>query len=165
MKKKKRARSVGVELEMEYKEYAHKLNKEEREWVEQFYYEEYGNGMYHTEDPILVTEEQLKEARRNHNSIHRDAFNAARKAGQLEELSDEDRQFMEDASDEWDWQNAFKTMGYEAAVNIIFNQTAKELQVIDTKTTLIRFYVKMERLRREKFNDDRTKRKRKNDGK
>jgi len=143
----------SVHEKMEYLEYEDQLNPKEKEFIEQFYDEYYNDGVSftHEDDRILTTTEMIQEARRNHNNNKRDAFAVARKMNSLEYDPADTKEFMEAASDEWDWQNAYSRDGYEASVDVIFNQALRDLmnKIVEKKVTLARFYVKMELLRKE----------------
>ena len=135
---------------------------EQRQMVIKFYKEFHKADFYNDEEDIIKDPEMRKEAVRNHNMNNRDAFNVAHKQGMLSSMTSKD-EFMEAASDDWDWQGEYKENGYEAAVNCILEQTVRDLQnkKLDIKVTLIRFHSKMNELYR---TDKRTNKRRKRYG-
>lgn len=134
----------------DYLDYIDELSEEEAEWVRKFY-QEYHFDTGYKGKRILKSKEAKREASRNNNMNKTDAFFRARKEGDLGMLNENHRQFMEDASDEWEWQDAFKVGGPEAALEHITNQTLRDLEnnKLDKKTTLMRYYEKRDRLRRQ----------------
>lgn len=149
-----------MQSELDYKEYINKLSPEEKKWLLQFY-NEYYRAPSITEDSIIKDPEIKKEANRVHNTMYRDMYSIAEKTGALSELAEDEEQFMQDASDEWDWQNIYKTEGYESAIHEIFNQTERDLEnkLISRKLTLARFlnkYLALKKLnnRRRNSKDD-----------
>lgn len=151
MTKKIRSLPPGTQRKMEYLEYWNSLSKEEQKWISQFYHEFYNDGVSFTEPEkrILQTKEMQKEARRNHNSMKRDAYEVAEKSGGLDYLYDERRRFAESEAD-FEYLEVFDSQGYEAAVQFLVDETIPDLDnmSLDLNIVLIRFYLKMEELRR-----------------
>jgi hypothetical protein len=147
---------------MECEEYIKDLPAEQQEWIRKFYYDYYAGGVY-KEDSVLENEEAKKEARKNHNSLRRDAFQVSENMGALGDLTEADREFMEDAHDEWDWERIYIRDGYRAAVEEIIRQTTNDLdnEYIEKRVTLLRFYEKMSKLARKYKYDRSQKRKQK----
>lgn len=124
----------------------------EYEWKKRFDTQWYYGNRYGNQN-VLETEEQVKESTRNNNCRDRDII--VRQDARDDEdketmLYDDDYQtFMNDANDEWDWNNAFKEGGYELAAQTIYDQTIADLQnkSLDVKVTLTRFIIKIMNLR------------------
>lgn len=132
---------------MEYKEYKDKLSPEEQTWVKQFYDEYHGGNHSQYDDPILTTTEQIKEANRNYNSLYKDGFNVSKMLNSQTEITAEEREVYELASDEIDWETAVMQQGYEAGIDLIMEQAIRDLEANqDKKVVLSRFYVKMNKL-------------------
>lgn len=145
---KKKGRKVQDDLnDIDYYE---KLDDEGKKFMRKFQKDwvrgpSYKNGEVSIKDP-----EFFKEAVRNNNMRNRDAFSVAKKSGTLDYQDDDYKQFMEDASDAWEWQNVYKMHGYEEAIKCIFNQTINEINnsTIDLNVVLSRFYIKVTEVRR-----------------
>jgi len=133
---------------MEWKqEYGDKLNEEETKWISQFYHEYEGGQANQYDEPILTTTEQIKEARRNYNTLYRDGFNVSKMLNVQESIDDSQQEVYELASDEIDWETAYNQQGEVVAAEIIMIQTIRDLDAgQDKKVVLSRFYVKMRRL-------------------
>lgn len=138
-----------MRVELEYLEYLNKLSPEEREYVKKFY-NEYYRAPIRTEDSIIKDPDMIKEANRVHNTMYSDMFSIAEKTGGLAELSEDEEQFMSDASDTWDWNDVYKAQGYEAAIKEIFYQTERDIKnpKIEIQLTLARFLNKYLALKR-----------------
>lgn len=138
-----------MNVEKDYIEYLKKLSPEDREWVKQFY-NEYYRAPSITEDSIIKDPDMKKEANRVHNTMYRDIYSIAERTGALSELADDEQRFMQDATDEWSWQNVYKSQGYAAAIKEIFYQTENDLKnkTITTHVTLARFLNKYLALRK-----------------
>ena len=150
-------RKKAVVAEMEYLEYKDSLTPDELKYVQQFYNEYYAKGSNWQDDPLLTSNEQLKEARRTNNYyVYKDAFTVARNLGKLDELSPSEREVMELGSDELDWESAYAQGGPEFATDIIFKQAERDIKnSITINTALARFYVKMEKLRKQTLKEKR----------
>jgi hypothetical protein len=143
----------------EYKEYASKLSKEEKEFIQKFYEDYYSGGVY-SEDTILETEEVKKEARRNHNTLTRDVMDVAEKQGGTLPLDENTKDFMEYVSDENDWEFVYSQQGFKAASELIYEQAINDLSnsKLTVKVTLTRFFEKMLNLKRYNWRDRKHKR-------
>jgi len=147
MSRKKGTNKRALAGVMEWKEYREQLNEDEQAWVDQFYKEYYANGRYNYEEPLLTTEDQKKEANRNSNSLYRDAFSVSRMLNNQAEISEDQREVYELASDEADWEVTLNQQGEDAATSLIMEQAVRDLDAgQDKKVVLSRFYVKMRRL-------------------
>jgi nitrogen regulatory protein PII-like uncharacterized protein len=145
MTKKRAMRGVN-----EYKEYEDQLNEEEKQFVRQFYEEYHGGKPRGYKNSILSTEEQIKEAYRNYNTLYKDAFNVSRTLNKQQELTDDQREIYELAADESDWELVLCQQGEEEAVQTIMDQAIRDLDAgQNKKVVLSRFYVKMNRLKKE----------------
>lgn len=134
----------------DYLEYIENLPPEEQKIVKKFY-EAYYTSKINDSDIFDKHPEIRKEAIRNKNMRTRDdLMHRARAKGILTSLDETGVQFLEDASDEWDWQREFTIHGFEAAVIFINNQALNELQnkKMDPNIVLLRYYEKRDRLRR-----------------
>lgn len=119
-----------------------------REWKKRFDSDWYF-GTRNGEPKILTEKQHIADGIRNNNMRQRDALYASELQGSLKNINEEERQFMEDASDEWEWQNVFKTQGPEEAIQVIYSQAERDLQnpKLSVNITLTRFLVKMLALR------------------
>ena len=142
-----------VVKEMEYLEYADGLDEESAAWVKKFYNEYYAKGSYSQDDPLLTSESQLKEARRVNNSLYRDALSISLGTGRSTEVSDytmSQKEVLEMSSNELEWEMAYKQAGQEYATELIFKQAERSIaDGLVVSTVLARFYVKMEKLRKQ----------------
>lgn len=145
----------------DYLEYYDQLDENEKEWIKQFY-EEYHEGRFYTKrDNIIKDEEVKKEAIRNSNQTYRDdLFSVAQREGLLTSLTGDQQDFMEEASDFWEWNNIYKQFGYEQAAECILQQAIDDIRnsEIDEEITLMRFYSKMRELDRLKKREPKKKR-------
>jgi len=147
----KRKPQPWAEDKMEYKEYQDKLSPEERKWIKKFYQEYYNNGVYNSDDPILNSEELKKEAKRNYNNLSRDALELIGRQDTYGDFSEVDRHFMEEASDEIEWRDAYKMGGKEVAGDAILMLAINELESTDTSNwppILIRMHIRLRYLER-----------------
>lgn len=121
-----------------------------REYKRKFDAEWYNADFYTKEENIIKAGDTKKEAIRMKNSLDRDALSVAEKMGSLRELSQDEDQFMADASNEWEWQEVYKREGYAAALKTVIEQTVKEIEdsKISIRITLSRFIIKVLNLRR-----------------
>lgn len=147
---KKHRYSKGVQNEIDDLDYLDKLPQKEREWMEQFMYENYGNGSYHIEPDkrILKTEEQLKDARRNNNNTNRDALAYIKKTGMA--LNADDIMYKLHNEEEHDWQSVYKQFGFNETVFFLCEDAATELGLtanMKMARILCKFYVRMKKLR------------------
>lgn len=129
--------------QLDYKEYEKHLSPEDRAWIRQFN-QEYYKAVANDKKVIITDPEMQAEAHRVHNSEARDLYSTAERTGSLRELSEDEDRFMQDASDEWSWENVYKEFGYKDALKEIFAQTIRDLdnKVIDRELTLARFLSK-----------------------
>ena len=154
----------SVFIEFECIEYLHKLDDEEAKMILQFYDERYNGAtspaFNNPEDLLHNTPEMKSEAVRIHNNNKRDAFKVAKKKFDLVDFQDvKYHEFMEDAHDAWEWQDAFKFLGYKEAATVIMEQTLYQLETgEDGQITLAKFYAKMKELDKYQRRDIRTKR-------
>lgn len=150
----------SVKREMEFIEYLDSLNPEDQEYVKQFYYEYYNKGSANIPEDqrLLSTKKMISEAHRTANSLYRDAFNYTKNRDMLAYLEDESNELNYERPG--DWQAVFVARGYEAALETIVNEALAELEnkQLQTKNSLIRFYIRMDRLRRLNNRDVRTRR-------
>lgn len=127
-----------------------------REWKLRFDTEWY-NGDRYGEFQIITSEEGQKEATRNNNSNSRDVLNVAEKTKMLDELDDNQNEFMNDASDAWEWKDSYCVAGPEGAKNTIFAHAKRDIENGSLDRALTRFYISMSNLktlmRREKRKD------------
>jgi len=138
----------------EYMNYIDQLSPKEKEYIKKFYNELYYADIYNPDvenindisDPE-VKKEIVRATYSRQNDVMGNSSKAKVKYGNKNK-----EQFMEDASDEWEWKDGYAEGGYELAVKFIFNQTLKDLDnnKVDKTTTLLRFYTKMSKLRRMK---------------
>lgn len=144
-KNKKKTESYILD---EWKRYEFKLDEKEKAYARKFFREYHKAEFYgDTKDHIIVEDDIRKEAIHNHNAKNLDAIN---KIGSHNPFLDEStKEFMEDASDDWEWMDTYKLLGYKCAVDIILNQAITNIQnkYVDTKMSLIKFHLKMDKLR------------------
>lgn len=122
----------------------------EREYLRRFNAEwYYGTRQKKNGYQVITTKEGQQEAERNNNNNKRDALATAVRRGQLEELRPEHQDFMEHASNEWEWQDVYKIAGPEQAKHVIFEQAKRDIEdgVIDLDVILSRFVIKMMKLK------------------
>lgn len=144
---------------MEYKEYADQLSDDDLEWVKQFYDEFHGGNHSVYDEPILTTSGQIKEANRNYNNLYHDAFAVSNTLHKQVEISPDDREVYELATDELEWETVVNRYGYEVGADLIMMQTLNALDTSkDKKVVLSRFYVKMNKLFRLKNTEKRKQR-------
>lgn len=136
-----------------YIDYYDQLNDEEKKFIRQF------NREYHGDDisrkkregkKVLITDPEVqKEARRNHNIQKTDMFCKGKREGGLVEY-DENRDFMEDASDDWEWRDVYVRDGYDAAVEFIDKLCLNEIKnrKMEGRVVLSRYYSRREELRK-----------------
>ena len=138
----------------DYLNYIDQLNPEQQELVKEFYKEYYFDDISRKKkeglQPIITDPDIEAEARRNHNSMKTDALFRGKKDGTLNMASDNTIDFMEDVSDELEWEDVFKIFGYEEAVKSIVAQTINNLEnsKLSKENILLRYYEKRDRLRR-----------------
>lgn len=136
----------------DYLDYAGQLSDYEREFIEQFYKEYYFNGKpAEGKEKIITDKDMQQEANRHNNSYGQDLLFRAKKDGNLQTMNENARQFMEDAHDEWEWEDAFKQGGFELAIKVITEQTIRDLEnsKLDKTVVLTRYYEKREKLRKQ----------------
>lgn len=144
---KKKKQDESFEL-MEWKRYKFKLDEKEKAYIRQFYREYYKADFYgDTDNHIIEGGSMKKEAIHNHNAKNNDAINQM--SLQDPYLDRETKEFMEDASDDWEWMDTYKVLGYPYAIDQILNQTLTNLdnKFINKKHTLIKYHIKMDKLR------------------
>ena len=93
----------------EWRRYEFKLDEKELAYVRKFYREYERADLYTGEENILEGEAR-KEAIKKHNAKNMDAINKIALRDQFKDSSVRD--FMEDASDDWEWIDIYKTLGY-----------------------------------------------------
>ncbi len=144
---KKHQYSKGVREQINDVDYLDKLPPADKEWMEQFLYEYYGNGSYHMDEDkrILNNEDDRKEARRNNNRTNRDTFPVALKQGYLKYYGDFNRT-SEEPESENDWRTIYKYDGKYKAFDFLINDTLRELDLEENKhnvISLIRVFFKI----------------------
>lgn len=128
---------------LDYDDYIHKLSTDEQKWIKQFYQEwEYGA---RPKNAIIKDKEMLKAANRNYNSQRTEVYDQPEVVNYMEDTY---KDFMEDASDAWEWQDAYAEGGYKAAKQIIIEHALRDLEAIDKSVALVRFYSRMRELDR-----------------
>jgi len=118
----------------------------EREWKRRFD-DDWYNATRNGDFEIIKSVEGQAEARRNNNRRNRDALSVAEKSGTLNELTENEADFMDDVSDDWDWKSAFKQAGPEGAKIVIFDQAKRDLRKGNIDKALSNFYIKMSDLK------------------
>lgn len=143
--------SLNQSEDMEYREYIDQLSPEDQIWVRKFYNEMYANRIFIPEENrIIQSEEMLKESNRINNMRNRDLFEVKKNRRQLDSLENP-MVFDEIAEEDLDWHVILDMFGYEEAMNFIMDQTFEELSHngLDERLTLVRFYIKMNKLKKE----------------
>ena len=152
----------SVRREMEYCEYIDQLDDNEKEYIKQFYHEYYNKGStgLAKKERLLVTEDMIQDARRVNNSLYRDGFTYTKNRNMLEYIENDENADSE--SNVITWEMAFNLYGYEAALNCIVDNAVFELsnKKLTPVYTLIRFYIRMERLRKLNFRDSKNRKRR-----
>lgn len=151
---------MSDDTNFDYKEYFNSLSDEEKKFIKRFYQDFYQG--HHNREGSVITEEMKEEATRNLNYYKTELFYQKDKLNHLPEDYD---LFMQDASDEWDWQNELNRNGYEAALEMIYEQAIRDLdnKYMDKKTVLMRYYEQRDRLRRMENKEKREKKEKKNE--
>jgi len=135
---------------LDYTEYIDQLTESEKAYIKKFYSEYYFTDIYNKKETLhdVTNKETKKELVKQTYSRQNDVFGASSPAKVQYENSPRE-QFMEEASDEWEWRDGFQKGGYELAVKYIFDQANKDIDNnVDRNATLLRFYIKMTKLRR-----------------
>lgn len=133
----------------------------EEEIARKFYSEYYAKDLYE-EETILSKDVYRKEAHRNNNRLYADAFNVARNTNRLRELTNDEREILELASDESDYETAYLQGGPELAYQVLMDQAVRDLNAgIDQRTVLARYHIKMCKVKRQ-VNRERRNGKKKN---
>lgn len=138
--------------------------KEQLEEAREFYKEYYGVSLKPAgQNKYINDPSEIKEAHRRFNQLKTDLFDVKDRAGELSRyMAHEDYdQFMEDASDDWEWQDVFKQHGFEEALRTIVQQAERDIENknISNETVLGSLISKWERLRKMNERDKREKRK------
>jgi hypothetical protein len=99
---------------------------------------------------VITSEDGKVEAERNNNRNKRDVMSVAERSGTLDNLNGTEKDFMQEASDAWEWQDVYKYAGPAHAKHVIFEQTKRDIEeaVLDLDIILSRFVVKMLNLKR-----------------
>ena len=120
----------------------------EKEYLRRFNNEWY-YGSRQGKFKIMTTDQHKAEGRRRNNSNSRDMLSVAERTGTLTQLTDNEADFMKQASNEWEWQDVYKYAGPEEAKLVIFEQAKKDIKdgAIDLDVTLCRFVIKMMKLK------------------
>ena len=135
--------------------------KEEIEEAKEFYKEYYGISLKkpgenkHINDP-----EEVKAAHRRYNQLKTDAFDASQRKGELVDFNTA-REFMEDASDDWDMRDHYKLFGFEETLKMIVERAERDVENKHTctKTVLARLISQWDILRKMNEKAKREKRK------
>jgi hypothetical protein len=139
-------------LDMEYREYEDQLNEDELIYIKKFYNEMYANRIYIPEDYRLVNnEDMIKESNRINNRRNRDLMEVKGNRGQLDSLTEANVNHVKiNIDDSQDWHCVYDMFGYEFAMNFIIDSFIDELNCIelDKRLTAIRFYIKMNKLKK-----------------
>lgn len=135
---------------MEFREYYNELTPEDQLWIKKFYYERYANAIYNIPKDYLLhnTEELIKESNRIRNNAKGDMYDLAERLHLLDNFIEE-RLIPDDLDDTTDWETIFKYKGHKDALDFLIKECLEELKVkhFDPKLALVRFYIKMNRLR------------------
>lgn len=127
---------------LEYVEYISSLSDKDAEWVKQFY-QEYYFGL--NADKNIIPKDEKVEIERFRNARRRDIYEISELSGNLSFMGEDDRAFMEDASDESEIMSLYDQGGLELAVAHIMNRAIEDLKsdLVDKFVTLTRFYLNM----------------------
>ena len=157
MRKKQKGKNVRHELEnnTDYSNLSDEKNVNidgemisEKEYMRRFNNEWY-YGSRNGEYKVINSVEGRREAERNNNRNKRDVMSLAERTGTLSELTDDESQFMNEASNEWEWQNVYKTAGPKEATLVIYEQAKRDIldKIIELDVILSRFVIKMMKLK------------------
>lgn len=73
---------------------------------------------------------------------------------EIELMSTTEDQFMQEASDAWEWENVYKEQGYGSALETVLNQAVRDIEDgLDIRVTLSRFIIKAFKLKTLKEKD------------
>ncbi len=81
------------------------------------------------------------------NNGNRDLLNVAEKSLKITEYDPNAKEFMEDASDSWEWNDAYKIAGADGAKRTIYSQARRDIETGDIDKALNKFYIKMSELK------------------
>lgn len=125
------------------------LSDEEKDYLEQFNKEWYYGTRKGNKYEFHVDPDERAECERRNNMNKRDALSVAERTGKLDPLVEDETQFMQEASDEWEWQDVYKMLGPDAATHVIFEQAKRDINetTIDLDVILSRFAIKMYKLK------------------
>jgi len=140
----------------DYLEYINSIeDPEERAYLKRFYQDFY-QGHHVREGAVITDKDMKKEATRNLHYYESEVFY---QKDALQHLPEDYDDFMTAASDEWDWQNALKIQGYDAALELITEHALRDLKNTELDHTFIltRYYEQRDRLRRMENREKREK--------
>ena len=145
------------------------LSQDDKDYIYRFYLENYNDKISFDGAKLLKSPRMLKVARKNHNSVKRDAMRVAHKTKRIRSIesvdSPENRKFMEDMSNEQEWRTAYKIGGYELAGKQIVGQAVEEIKLCEDdsliKEILLDFLLSFRELRLEERKDRTAKREQK----
>ena len=133
---------------LEYKDYEIEgMTEDDKKWIVDFYREHYFGDFYNKNKSNSTDDnEVIKEANRTNNRRQTDVYSISDKHNIL----DHSKSFMEDYSDAYEWRDAYTIGGFELASKFIMNHTLRDLDNanISKETTLVRFYYKLNKLRK-----------------
>lgn len=143
---------------MEYKG----ATPEEMKQAVEFYKEYYGISLKTAgENKYINDPKEIKEAHRRYNQLKRDTFDVSQRTGDLISTEDATKEFMEDASDAWEWMDEYREHGFEEALQFIIWQAERDVEnkLKCTETALAQLIAKWESLRKTHEKDKRENRK------
>lgn len=142
--------------DMEYKEYIDKLdNEDDKAFIKKFYLEYYGNAMYSVpkEYRLIQTEDIIKEANRHRNKYTKDILYRGIVDKNLISIDEHGENFAtklmneELEPDDLTYIQTFSIYGFNEALNQVIKEASKEIDDdFDMRLTLIRFYLKIDKL-------------------
>ena len=143
-------------------DYWEHLTPEEQEFLRKFNYDYQYGGVY-SKVSMLTTPEAVAEAKANHKAYIRDAFTFSSNKNLLCRLNENFKEFMDDVSDDIDWQTEYDRSGFVKAKLLIIEQAENDLlnRNINVKVTLLRYDAKLKELNRLYKRDRNNKRKQK----
>lgn len=149
----------GRDERHDYLEYIDELDDKEQEFLKKFY-DEFHFAKIPKKGGVLNSDDMKSQAQRNNNMNRTDVLFRSKKDGFLQDLDENAIAFLEEAHDEWSWENAFyqaETIdeGFIDAVALITQQAVRDIEAgQQIEIILLRYYEKRDRLRRTKRKEE-----------
>ena len=116
---------------------------------------------YKDNDVFPDADEAARDANRRENAARNDAYAVARKSGDLKYLAtNPEAQIADVSTTDLDWEEYYKIHGYKLTLERLLSEACADIDggIVRTRTVLLRFYAKREKLRRLHLGDQRASR-------